>query len=112
MPIKDLLKHWQRSASMPLSAEQFSVHLPVESAAQIMALTDLFPGRTKEQIISDLLEEALDDVHEHMPYVQGHTVVALDEEGDPIYEDAGLAPRFHKLTEQYAGRLNLSLSED
>ena len=37
--------------------------------------------------------------------MQGEKVIAEDEFGDPIYEDAGLTPRFIELTRKYQEQL-------
>jgi hypothetical protein len=36
-----------------------------------------------------------------LPYVKGSTVVATDEEGDPLYEDVGPTPRFLALSRRH-----------
>ena len=40
-----------------------------------------------------------------MPYVPGKKVISTDEQGDPLYEDAGLTPRFTELTRQFKKKL-------
>jgi hypothetical protein len=105
-PIETLFETWQDSAAETLGKEQYSVRLPISDAARIAALGDLFPGRTTEQLIRDLLGAALDELHERMPYVEGDQVVAKDEEGDPIYADIGLTPKFHELAEHYAKKMS------
>ena len=62
----------------------------MDDAARLHALAELFPGRTREQIITDLLGAALQEVAAAMPYVPGKKVISTDEQGDPVYEDAGL----------------------
>ncbi len=36
-----------------------------------------------------------------MPYVAGSKVISTDEQGDPVYEDVGLTPRFTELTRKF-----------
>src|SRR5262249_591037 len=72
-----------------------------DDAARLHALADLFPGRTREQLITDLLGSALQEVAAAMPYVAGSKVISTDEQGDPVYEDVGLTPRFTELTRKY-----------
>jgi hypothetical protein len=83
----------------------------VDDAARLHALAEMFPGRTREQIITDLLSAALQEVAAVMPYVQGTKVISTDEQGDPIYEDAGLTPRFAELTRQYKKKLEAELKK-
>ncbi len=41
-----------------------------------------------------------------MPYVAGKRVIATDEQGDPVYEDAGPTPRFMELARQHRRKLD------
>lgn len=65
------------------------------------ALAEIYAGRTQAQILTDLLSAALDELQESLPYIEGERVVSEDDYGDPIYEDAGLSPRFHALTQKH-----------
>ena len=85
---------------MRLTAREYLVHLPLHDAARIKAMATLFPDRTETQIITELLSAALDEMEESFPYVTGERVITEDEQGDPIYEDVGLTPRFYRLTQE------------
>jgi hypothetical protein len=98
---KELLESWRESAAAPRTASRFAVQLPLDEAAQLAALADMFPGRAPEQLITELLGAALREVAAAMPYVAGKRVISTDEQGDPIYEDVGPMPRFIELTRQY-----------
>ena len=97
---KELLETWRQNASGARTVTEYPVRLPVDDAARLHALAELFPGRTREQLITDLLGAALQEVAAAMPYVPGKKVISKDEQGDPVYEDAGLTPRFAELTRQ------------
>jgi hypothetical protein len=105
MHIKQLLDEWESSSHGHEAPISMSVNLPLEAAARILALNELYPERTQEQIFIELLHFALDELEEAFPYVQGTKVIAEDEFGDPIYEDAGLTPRFIELTRKYQQQL-------
>ena len=94
---KDLLDSWRESAAAPRTARTYAVRLPVDDAAQLAALADMFPGRAPEQLISELLAVALKELAAAMPYVAGRRVISTDEHGDPVYEDVGPTPRFIEL---------------
>jgi hypothetical protein len=94
---KELLESWREGAAVPRAAQSYAVRLPVDAAARLAALADLFPGRSTEQLISELLAVALNEVAAVMPYVAGKRVISTDEQGDPLYEDVGLTPRFMDL---------------
>ncbi len=101
MKLQELIKHWQETAAIQLAAHDYTVRLPVYDAARIAALAALYPGRTEQQIITELLSSALEELGQAMPYQQGTKVIGEDECGDPIYEDVGLTPRFLALTQHY-----------
>ena len=98
MSFKDLLESWRETAAAPRTADTFAVHLPLDEAAQLAALAEMFPGRAPEQLITELLGAALKELAAAMPYVAGKRVISTDEQGDPIYEDVGPTPRFIALT--------------
>jgi hypothetical protein len=102
---RELLESWRATASAPRTARTFAVHLPLDEAAQLEALAQMFPGRAPEQLITELLGAALKEVAAAMPYVAGKRVISTDEQGDPIYEDVGPTPRFLELTRGHRARL-------
>lgn len=101
MNIKDLLHLWEKTASGQLTLEEFTICLPIEEAAKLKALAEMYPRRSIDNIITDLLSAALEDVESNLPYVRGNTVVAVDELGDPLYEDIGPTPRYLSLTQKH-----------
>jgi hypothetical protein len=94
---KELLDSWRQSAAAPRTATTYAVRLTVDDAAQLAALAQMFPGRSTEQLISELLTVALKELAAAMPYVAGRRVISTDEQGDPVYEDIGPTPRFMEL---------------
>jgi hypothetical protein len=108
---KELLDTWQQNAAGPRTATEYAVRLPVDDAARLHALVELFPGRTREQLITDLLSAALQEIAAAMPYVPGKKVISTDEQGDPVYEDAGITPRFAQLARQYKKKLEAELKK-
>lgn len=105
---KVLLDEWQKKTAPARTATEYSVRLPVDDAARIHALADLFPGQSKEAIITDLMGLALQELAASMPYVPGKKVISQDEQGDPVYEDVGLMPRFMELTRKHKKKLGSS----
>lgn len=104
MKVHELLSMWEQTAKGELTQETFNVHLPIEDAARIHALAEMFPRRSVEELITDLLSAALHDLESALPYERGDTVVALDEEGDPLYEDVGPTPHYLALIRKYLSR--------
>ena len=101
MTVKELVNTWERHAYGTLTADTLKVNLSVEDAAKVDALEEMYPRRSKEQIISELVAAALAELETSFPYVQGTKVVSTDELGDPIYEDIGPMPMFMSLTKKH-----------
>jgi hypothetical protein len=101
MKVKDLLCLWEKTANGELTPEEFHIKLPIEDAAKLQALAEMYPRRSIHDIITDLLSAALRDVESSLPYIRGDTVVAVDEQGDPLYEDVGPTPRYLSLTKKH-----------
>ena len=101
MKFKPLLDRWKKVAAPARTAQQYAVRLPLEDAARLQALTELFPGQSIEQLVTDLLSAGLDEIAAAMPYEKGPKVISSDDHGDPVYEDIGLTPRFVELTRKF-----------
>ena len=104
MNVRDLLTLWEQTAAGNLTVDSYAVHLPLKDAARLSALAELYPRRQVEELITDLLSAALDEVESTMPYIRGSKVVATDEMGDPMFEDIGPTPRYLALTEKHLDR--------
>ncbi len=105
MDFKALLQSWTQGATAARTAQAYRIRLPLDDAARLGALAEMFPGRTVEQLISELLAAALQEVAAAMPYVPGSRVISTDEQGDPLFEDVGPMPRFLALTRTHRRRL-------
>lgn len=110
MTVKDLVKRWEGEAYTELTKEAYSVNLSLEDAAKLDALSEMYPTRTKEQLISELLSAALSEIKTCLPYVKGPKVISTDELGDPIFEDIGPTPAFINLTKKHLARHRLEKS--
>jgi hypothetical protein len=95
---KPLLERWKKDLPSPRTAREYAVRLPVDDAARLHALAELFPGRPLEELITDLLHAGLDEIAAAMPYEPGPKIISRDDHGDPVYEDVGLTPRFVELS--------------
>lgn len=111
MKIDELLKTLEAEAGEPRTAQEFALRLPLRDAARLLALAEMYSGRTATQLAAKLLSVALDELEAAFPYVQGEAVVAEDDHGDPIYEDVGPTPRFIESTRRHLRRLERELAE-
>jgi len=108
---KKLLESWRDTATAPRTVTEYAVRLPVDDAARLQALAEMFPGRTTEQLITDLLGTALQEIATAMPYVPGNKVISTDDQGDPVYEDIGPTPRFMDLARKNRKKLEAQLKK-
>jgi hypothetical protein len=105
MKIKELVQEWESNATGRMSANEYSIPLDVESAARLAALAEMYPKRSAEELLGELVSAALEGIETSFPYVQGTKVIATDEQGDPLYEDIGPTPRFLALSRKHLERL-------
>jgi len=102
---KPLLDRWMKDQAPARTAREYAVRLNLDDAARLHALTELFPGQTVETLITDLLSAGLDEIAAAMPYERGLKVISHDDQGDPVYADIGLTPRFVELTRKFKKEL-------
>ncbi len=105
MGIRELLRIWEQESSTPVSPQEYRLRLPIYDAAKIAALCEIYPGRTEEQIIAELIHAALHELVALLPYRAGEQVQMIDEQGDAVYEDIGLSRRLHDLTDKHLQRI-------
>jgi len=99
MKVKDLFSRWEKESLEGLTQQKsYSLKVPLRVAAQIEALEQMYPHLTTETILSELISAALEEFRENIPYVESNHKIGEDEFGDPIFEDAGLTPKFIELT--------------
>ena len=103
--IKDAVKSWEQYSHAEQPVKKVPVNLALRDIARIRALSELYPGFTEEQFITELISAALDEVEAALPYIKGKKVVSEDEFGDPVYEDIGKTPKFEQLTQEYIVKL-------
>jgi hypothetical protein len=102
---KVLLDHWKRDAAPARTLREYPIRLDLDDASRLHALAALFPGQPIEVIISDILRAGLDEIAAAMPYERGPKVISRDDQGDPVFEDIGLTPRFVELTRKFKKNL-------
>ncbi|SDU23223.1 hypothetical protein SAMN05216296_2545 [Pseudomonas pohangensis] len=101
MKIRELAQHWQRNATDELSPTRYQLRLGLEAGARLEALAEMYPLRSAEELLGELVAAALEELAASLPYVKGSRIIATDEQGDPQYEDIGPTPRFLALTHKH-----------
>ncbi|NWO07791.1 MAG: pilin assembly protein [Alteromonadaceae bacterium] len=105
MKIRELVDHWDKHGRGRLTREPTFVSLSEEHHQLVQRLVELYPLKSPQELMRDLLTAALDDLETGLPYKQGDKVVAYDEDGFEIYEDEGLTPQFVALSKKHMQRL-------
>lgn len=105
MKIKDLVKYWDKYARGRLTRDGYFMALSDQHHQRLEKLSALYPMKSSQDLIRDLVSAALDELETSFPYVQGTKVVAYDEDGFEIYEDQGLTPRFVSLSQKHIQKL-------
>jgi len=97
---KDLTKIWNAPDHSKLTPKQISLRLPIQVSAKISALCDMYPRKTKTEIIGDLLATALDQLEDGL-YEEGKLLGAHPQTGEQIHEESGNYLKFNELTQKY-----------
>ena len=105
MKIRELTQAWEKTAKGRVTRDSYAVHLTLEDAARLEALHEMYPKRQIEDIITDLLGAALEELEASLPYRAGKEVIAVDEMGDPLYKDEGPTPRYLELSRKHLQEL-------
>jgi hypothetical protein len=111
MEAKHLTSLWGAPDNTRLTAKQSSFRLPVHVAAKLAALSDLYPNKTKTQLVGDLLAAALAEVEKALPSYPGR-YFDKDDEGKPFYEAEGPAQRYRDLSNKYYAELETELGNE
>lgn len=100
MKIRELVQSWKEESH---SGNHHDFHFSVDdrTAARILALTEMYPGHSTNDILCDLVTAAIRELESSFPYVPGTNVVSRDEMGDPLYEDLGPTPKYLSLSKKH-----------
>lgn len=96
----DWPKIWAAPDNKRLIPKQISIRLPVHVAAKIYALEEIYPSKTRTEIINDLLSTALEEMEDSIPSSKGKEIAVIPaehagtEEAVHVYEDNGLRGRY------------------
>ena len=104
MKASNLINVWNSPDNSRLTAKQHSLRLPIHVAAKISALCDLYPKKSRTQIVGDLLAAALLEVENVLPSTKGQPFLAHETEkegGKEIYYASGPALEFRNRTNEY-----------
>lgn len=67
MKVTDLPKHWEQKKKPVELTHDYNLRLPLEDAARVAALAELYPDRSESDILNDMIAAALDDLASQDP---------------------------------------------
>ncbi|MDX5298972.1 MAG: hypothetical protein LPK85_08485 [Gammaproteobacteria bacterium] len=67
MKVTELAKHWEGPASTENRPNTYRLRLPLEDAARIEALAELFPAHRAQDILNDMVSAALETALQTKP---------------------------------------------
>lgn len=112
MKNSELVKVWALPDNSRVTSKQLSFRLPVHVAAKIYALSDMFPNKTRTEIIGDLLTSALEKIEYSFPSYKGEYFGMDDEQGDRLYVDIGKGKTFRELVNKHYTDLEKELGNE
>ena len=59
MKIRELAQHWEENAKGRLTDTGYAIHLDVEAAARLAAITEMYPKRHVEELLGELIGASL-----------------------------------------------------
>ncbi len=111
MDAKSLSSVWSAPDNSRLTAKQSSFRLPVHVAAKLAALAEMYPQKTKTQIVGDLLAAALAEVEKGLPAFPGRFFTKDENDGE-LYEATGPAERFRTLSNKHYAEFEAELGTE
>lgn len=91
-PFKSVIDKWQAKALEAEETTEVSITLKTADLVKIRAFAEVY-GLPESEITVSLLEAAIKEAERAMPYVQGDTVIRV-EDGEEIFDDAGKTPAY------------------
>jgi hypothetical protein len=112
MKSSDLHNLWNSPDNSRITSKQFSFRLPVHVAAKLSALAEMYPQKTRTEIVGDLLSTAIDEVAKAMPSYDGKYMGTIPDTGEKIYEQYGPNVTFWDLSDKYYKELEKEMGNE
>jgi hypothetical protein len=111
MKASDLAKVLGAPDNTRLTAKQQSFRLPTHVAAKINALCDIYPSRSKTEIVGLLLAASLDETIAHLPASLGEEY-GPGPDGEIVYYEAGTVADFRRFANRHFKELEAELGNE
>ena len=112
MKASDLVTVWSAPDNSRLTAKQYSFRLPVHVAAKLAALEDLYPTRSRTQLVGDLLAAAIAEVENKLPTPAGEPWGTDPDTGKMMYHATGPRIKFRKLANQHHAEIERDMGNE
>lgn len=91
-PFVELLKDWENRQHVQRQKVTRSVSLYDTDVVKVKALAAVFQ-LSEQEVIASILHHGLFELESRIPYEKGQRVIRV-EEGEEIFEDVGMMPRY------------------
>lgn len=112
MKAVDLVTVWGAPDNSRVTAKQYSFRLPVHVAAKLAALEQLYPARSRTQLVGDLLSAAIADVEKTLPSYLGSVKGIHPETGEELCEQYGPRIKYREIAQQVYAQIEQDLGND
>jgi len=113
MKAADLVTVWSAPDNSRLTAKQYSFRLPVHVAAKLAALEELYPTRSRTQLVGDLLTAAIAEVEKSL---ESHAGAPLGhkhpETGEEMYEEEGQIASYRRAANRHYQAIETELGNE
>ena len=112
MKASELVASWTSHDNKRLTSKQVSIRLPVHIAARVFGLCDMFPNKTRTDIIADLLNFSLEELEKTFShhYSEDREIDVID--GMAIYPNIGSFGRYANFVNKHYRELEKELGNE
>ena len=112
MQASDLVTVWSAPDNSRLTSKQYSFRLPVHVAAKLAALEELYPSRSRTQLVGDLLSAALTEVEKNLPTSVGEFIDNNPDNGKPMHKASGPRAIFRKSADMHYAEIERDMGNE
>ena len=106
-----LYDQWRTMDDRRLGNKPVSVRLPVHILARINAISDMFPNKTRTDIMTDLLEVGLEAFEKSLPPLQ-YSDEPTPDDGELLVEPIGANADYRKKANEHYRQLEKELGNE
>lgn len=112
MKPNDLISIWSAPDNSRITPKQYSFRLPVDVAARLAALCEVYPSRNRTEIVGDLLRFALLEVEKTIPAEDGRQFGTDPDTDEPLFEVQGLRRAYWQYANKEFAKLERELGNE